>query len=380
LAVVAVSFAQSFKDAGNGLAWREDRNEAEPWAIQVLRIERGRKDLQLTPTLGQGSRIGLNTLTAQIRLVPRELGEPLAAINGDFYDTEDEPFPGDPRGLFITRGELVSGPASRDCFWIDGTGLSHIGTVQSEFLLTWPDGETTPFGLNEASSESGVILYTPAAGAYAERRKGTRLILERAGDGPWLPLRAGQSYSAKVAGASSEPASKLILVVGPQFRARVRQLQAGGTLQISTRTTPDLSGVKTAIGGGPALVRGGKALPARVMKSNERHPRSALGWNAQYYFLVVVDGRQPDFSDGMTLTELARYLVRLGCEEAMNLDGGGSTELWLRGRILNRPCYGHERRTATGLAVVRTQPRADLGSDERKTPPDPSATPTRPPE
>jgi exopolysaccharide biosynthesis protein len=122
------------------------------------------------------------------------------------------------------------------------------------------------------------------------------------------------------------------------------------------------------------------------MKSNERHPRSALGWNAQYYFLVVVDGRQPDFSDGMTLTELARYLVRLGCEEAMNLDGGGSTELWLRGRILNRPCYGHERRTATGLAVVRTEPRADLqqpkqlGSDERKTPPDPSATPTRPPE
>ena len=68
---------------------------------------------------------------------------------------------------------------------------------------------------------------------------------------------------------------------------------------------------------------------------------------------LVVDGRQPDWSIGVTLPRLAEYMVSLGCEEAINLDGGGSTEIWLNGRILNRPCYGHERLTATALAVLR---------------------------
>jgi exopolysaccharide biosynthesis protein len=55
----------------------------------------------------------------------------------------------------------------------------------------------------------------------------------------------------------------------------------------------------------------------------------------------------------MTLPELASYMKELGCQEAMNLDGGGSTELWMGGRIMNSPCYGHERETATSLVVVR---------------------------
>ncbi|HRI15560.1 MAG TPA: phosphodiester glycosidase family protein [Verrucomicrobiota bacterium] len=349
----ATALAQTFKDAGNGLSWREDRIPSEPWLIQIVRIERARGDLELVPTLAQGDRIGLNTLTGQLRLVSKELGEPLAAINGDFYDTEDEPFPGDPRGLFITRGELVSAPAPRDCFWIDRAGKPHIGIVRSGFQLTWPDGAVTPFGLNEDSSDAEAVLFTRAAGKAAELRRGNRVVLERAGDGPWLPLRVGETYLAKAGTNSGVSTSSLVLAVSSKLRGQIRQLSSGGTVQISTKTIPDLTGVTTAIGGGPALVRGGKALAVRALKSNERHPRSALGWNAQYYFFVVVDGRQ-ESSDGMTLPELGAYLAKLGCEEAMNLDGGGSTELWLRGRILNRPCYGQERRMATGLAVIRT--------------------------
>jgi exopolysaccharide biosynthesis protein len=61
----------------------------------------------------------------------------------------------------------------------------------------------------------------------------------------------------------------------------------------------------------------------------------------------------------MTLSELSGFLVELGCREAINLDGGGSTELLLEGRILNSPCYGRERATASSLLVVRT---AESGS------------------
>ena len=83
----------------------------------------------------------------------------------------------------------------------------------------------------------------------------------------------------------------------------------------------------------------------------ERHPRSAIGWNENYFFLVTVDGRQKGVSAGMTLDELATYLVELGCQEAMNLDGGGSATLWFHGKVRNQPCDGYEREVANSLIV-----------------------------
>jgi exopolysaccharide biosynthesis protein len=56
--------------------------------------------------------------------------------------------------------------------------------------------------------------------------------------------------------------------------------------------------------------------------------------------------------------------VELGCDEAINLDGGGSTELILGERILNSPCYGRERATATGLLVVRAPAATPTGHTE----------------
>jgi len=56
-----------------------------------------------------------------------------------------------------------------------------------------------------------------------------------------------------------------------------------------------------------------------------RQPRTAIGWNSNFFYIVEVDGRQRGLSVGMTFPELADYMVKLGCDEALNLDGGGST-------------------------------------------------------
>ena len=74
-----------------------------------------------------------------------------------------------------------------------------------------------------------------------------------------------------------------------------------------------------------------------------------------YFFLLVVDGRQKDLSIGMTLGELAEFMLKLGCTEAMNLDGGGSSTFWLDGKIMNSPSDGHERRIANGLILLQKQ-------------------------
>jgi exopolysaccharide biosynthesis protein len=77
-----------------------------------------------------------------------------------------------------------------------------------------------------------------------------------------------------------------------------------------------------------------------------------MGWNKTHYFLVEVDGRQK-ISAGMTFPELAAYMVKIGCEEAINLDGGGSATIWVYGSVMNSPSEGRERPAANGLVVVR---------------------------
>lgn len=353
--------AGPFRDVGDGLALRIDRVPAEPWAIQIVRFERSRTNLFLLPTMGLGDRLGLGTLTEQIAAIPAAAGEPVAAINGDFYQTENESFPGDPRGLFIARGELVSAPAERDCFWLDTNGAPHIGIVRPEFTVTWPDGTVSPLLLNEEPDGGAPVLFTAAGIDLVRRVNGTRIPLLGPTNQPWAPVQMGGRYTAQV-GTAGRKQDRLTLGVPASLRAQATALRNGGTVQLSFGSQPSLAGVTTAIGGGPALVRGGKVQPARVVKANVRHPRSALGWNDTHFFLVTVDGRQPGHSDGMTLPELASYLVQLGCTEAMNLDGGGSTELWLRGKIVNQPCYGYERNTATGLVLLKRGNQANTAT------------------
>ena len=143
----------------------------------------------------------------------------------------------------------------------------------------------------------------------------------------------------------------MVLSLCPEWLQRFSRLTTGAVLKLSTATTPDLHDVNTAIGGGPMLVRGGKAVT--FSGSQPRHPRTALGWNDNFYFLLVVDGRQSNLSVGMTFPELADYLVKKGCTEAINLDGGGSSTFWVRGQVMNSPCNGGEREMANALVLVQ---------------------------
>ena len=84
-----------------------------------------------------------------------------------------------------------------------------------------------------------------------------------------------------------------------------------------------------------------------------RHPRTAIGWNKDYIFFVQVDGRQSGHSVGMTYSELANYMVKLGCQEALNLDGGGSATFWMLGQVINSPSRGQSRDIANGLVLIQ---------------------------
>ncbi|MBN2506782.1 MAG: phosphodiester glycosidase family protein [Verrucomicrobia bacterium] len=358
----AASVRLSWKEQGPGLAYGCDEYPRVPLAVHIIRVARAQKDLQLHTTLGGRTQIGMSILSDQVRFIPPGAGRAVAAINGDYFFMT-RPFAGDPQNLQILQGgELVSGPGTdRAFFYLDGDGKPHVTNAVSAFEVLWPDGKTTPMGLNEVPRPGQAVLYTRAAG-HSTRVDGTDLILERKGEEPWLPLRVGQKLTARVREVNAFGYSRIapgcvVLSLSPKSLRELPRLTPGMELQLSTATTPGLRGAVLAIGGGPTLVRGGKARSAAEFRGwPRRDPRSAMGWNDDYYYLVQVDGRQPRYSMGMTLSELADYFVKLHCDYALNLDGGGSCTTWLDGRIVNRPSQGGmERPSANALVVVRAR-------------------------
>lgn len=337
-----------------GFSYRNEQNPDIPWSVHVITVHRGHPEIELHTTFGDGRRFTMAMVSEQVKGLPPALGTPVAAINGDFYG-DNKRYEGRPQDLQIRAGELITGPKGNTCFWIGPDGTPHIGNVQSRFRVIWPDRSETAFGLNEERGADAAVLYTSVVGASTHTSGGREFVLEREGEGCGRPLQAGHTYAAKVravleTGDAALEAGSLVLSIGPRLAARVARVEAGAVLTIILGTQPDLQGVQTAIGGGPTLVRGG--VPMKWSGLQFRHPRTAVGWNQEAIFLVQVDGRQNDLSVGMSFPELAAYMRKLGCEEAMNLDGGGSATCWVLGNVMNSPSEGHERPAANALVVV----------------------------
>ena len=340
-----------------GFSYYRDDIPQGPWSIHVVKVDRSSRNLELHTALAKSAGFGLAPLSEQVKALPAELGRPVAAINGDYYRDEGL-YAGDPKGLQIMRGEMVSGPCAWTCFWIDPAGNPQMTNVVSRFEVLWPTGERMPFGLNEERTRNTAVLYTAIVGSSTHTSKGKDLILERHGTDSWLPLRAGQAYLARVKEARENgdaplTSDTMVLSIGPEMLSRLPQTQPGVVIQISTDTSPALNGVTTAIGGGPAMVRDGKAIARNEV--NIRNPRAAIGWNRDYLFLVEVDGRQRYLSVGMTTQELSDYMIRLGCDSAMGLDGGGSATCWVYGQVMNHPSEGFERPMANSLVLVQKE-------------------------
>ena len=132
------------------------------------------------------------------------------------------------------------------------------------------------------------------------------------------------------------------------------------TIQKLSRPVPDDWEV---VAGNTMLLENGALVPHQ---NKLRHPRTVIGLDASgaRLVLMVVDGRKPGVAIGMSYDELGRELLRWGCTQALNLDGGGSSVMAVRDevphtyRILNEPTDGHERAVANALGVVVNQPQA----------------------
>jgi hypothetical protein len=168
----------------------------------------------------------------------------------------------------------------------------------------------------------------------------------------------------RTGGGTAIPAGGAVLLSrGSQVSKLQQEAPAGAPVATRLILSPDwlASGVTDALGGGPLIVRNGKAvwtagedfLPSQL---GPRNPRTAVGQRRDgKIILLAVDGRRRGSSVGMTNWELAQAMVRLGAVTASALDAGGSTTMAFDGKLLNRPSDpGGERPVAETLAVLYT--------------------------
>jgi hypothetical protein len=367
----------AFNDVAPGLRYANHREAEVPWSIHILQVDRSRSDLELLTVHARDTSLGLTTLSRQIASLSPNQGRVMAAINGDYFLMGNKTYAGDARGLQVVGGTLVSAPSDGICFWLDPTGRPHTDRVFSLFRVTWPDGSTNAFGLNEPVLTNKIVLFTPALGwSSTGTTNACELVLEPAGKGPWPFPVIGKTITVRVrqvqpGGNTLLTRETAVLAIDNVRAWKLAAVKPGDLLTLSFATLPSLEGVKTAIAGGPILIQEShrqhlkrpfslRPVSFEFRSMTERHPRTAIGWNDHYYYLVQVDGRQPNLSAGMTLKELGNYMRILGCDEAMNLDGGGSSTMWCNGRVVNRPCERRERDIANSLILVRKDPSSTL--------------------
>ena len=129
------------------------------------------------------------------------------------------------------------------------------------------------------------------------------------------------------------------MIVGPA--SVLGSLKVKEKISLDIKTLPDWENVNHIISGGPYLVKDGKVYvdiqDQKLLAIGGRNPRTAIGYTKDNHFIIVTaDGREGS-SIGLTLKELAYYMQKIGCVNAMNLDGGGSTVMYVKGYITNKP-------------------------------------------
>lgn len=202
------------------------------------------------------------------------------------------------------------------------------------------------------------------AAALAATRQAVEVTLGRAGRRGDTVLYRVHAGAIRRGGRTRIPPDGAVLsATGDSAIAFVRGVaRRGGVVRLVAGMGDPPFTPQASVGGWPRVVQDGANVGARADSlegtfprfSSARHPRSAIALtrDSSALLLVVVDGRRP-WSVGMSLVELGDALLSLGAHEGMNLDGGGSSALWVRGEVVNFPSDPSGERTVGNALVIR---------------------------
>ena len=315
------------------------------WAALTLDPERYR----LEPILAPGGSSALAPLSEMARTAKVR-----AAINAGFFSVTGWNR-GLPIGTLRIRGSLVNPPyQGRTCLGWNKDNEAAFGEVSWSGSIPTDRGTLSLDAVNRFVKGDKLVLYTPHYGASTPSVTSVPAAE--------VVVRGGRSAGLRESGGPLEPGTWVLAGYGSNADL-LRELFPAG-MRTPVRVQSDLTGsggeswgeMENIVQAGPFLLSEGEVrVDAEGFASslvNLRHPRSIVGLtNDGRWIFMVIDGRNGLHASGATLAEAAELLSSMDMAYALNLDGGGSSELWLDGRLYNSPSEGRERPVSYGIGA-----------------------------
>lgn len=309
---------------------------SDPLSIHILEVDPSYSTIR--PAHAKGQALGRETVH---KIASSH--QALAAVNAGFF--KYSPWNGLPAGILKIEGKWFSFPFQpRGAIgWEEGGENVIFDQLLCQATLEINSSNIMINGLNRQRADDEIILFLPTF---------NRTTLTRS-DGIEIAIQDEKILSIQARGNSEIPKGGYILSIGPkQINAFWKNLQPLMPIKIkidilpqtSTTTSEQWNSIPNIVGGTPILIRKGKKITdfssekTRQSFLDDRHARTAVGLrsNGQWVF-AVIDGKQSELSRGMTMNELATFMFEIGCTDALNLDGGGSSTMVLDGKVVNDP-------------------------------------------
>ncbi|MGH2752958.1 MAG: phosphodiester glycosidase family protein, partial [Actinomycetota bacterium] len=344
------------KRLARGVRYVVIRDKSGPFRIRVVKARLSRPST-IDTVLATDRLPGFERTSSMARR-----SDALVAINGDYARAS-----GRPVFTFAADGHIAQTPLGwgRNFSTDQSETLTFIGHPEVTGWVT-DNGTGTTYPIervNEGAPQRDQIARFTRAGGREERPPAGACQLRAIPQGfPRFAL-AGPGVESdhvvdkvRCGGRSLRPQGGSILATPPDgsYAPSLSSVPVGSSMTLGwSLGWPE---VLDTIGGNPTLIEDGRIIEHNVIGEGSffrRHPRTGVGTTPEGKVLfVVVDGRQPGYSVGMTLKEFADLFASLGADWALNLDGGGSTTMVINGSIVNRPSNEGRRERAVSSALV----------------------------
>lgn len=374
--------AQDFKTVHPGVEHAQVTKEISGLNVKINLLRLDLKKVRLDVHHALDKAIGLETTSS----IAKRNGA-VAAINAGFFRLDKSEFAGDPSSSLVIDGNLVSettnGRISASFQNRSDRTNVQFGHFSAYAIAGFGVDSTFSFdGLNRERKDNEIILFTPEMGDNTNTKAaGTEIVLTE------CRRREMASWCEKAvintSGNSAIPKDGYVISIGNEaieksngiiYFARNRNkrpIEFENIIRVvfhveskSEIGSSPFNGVEDLTNGVPQLIKNGKIditwEQEKTSKSfvETRHPRTAVAKLRDGKFLMVtVDGRS-ESSGGISLYDLADYLLSLGAVDAINLDGGGSTTMFLDGKVVNTPSDKEgERKIGDAILVTLRKKR-----------------------
>ena len=365
-------FTTSTSRVGPGVIHKKVIASEEPWTLNVLQIDLTNPYIRIKSVKADNRLIGREILSSIVSRNNTDDSQVVGAVNGDFFNSS-----GVPINSQVIQGEMLKAEdidPNNPTYWstigFDSSNKVCIATNYFAGKIFTQNDSTIIDDINTERGTDQMLLYNSFYGnSTGTGANGKEVLISPLSQ--WFVNDKIRCLVEQIGnGNLSLSENKAVLSGSKQDSVFLTDhLNVGDTLSVYLKLSGQLPQLHELMGGFPRIVKNAQnyALAGYHEEggsssfATDHHPRTAVGFSADstILYFVTVDGRQ-SISRGMDLMELAEFMICQGVAEGMNLDGGGSTEIIVRGEIENSPSDGSERAVANALVAISTAPQGEL--------------------